>query len=182
MGLINRALGGLEGGNGIVGIVEGAEGLSEVFVPNATRAMELAAEIHQATLETASSEFQYAGTGWFDRMINGVNRLPRPFLALGTLGLFVYAMAEPVGFSSRMVGLQEVPEPLWWLLGAIVSFYFGAREMHYSRDPQTGSDAPIETRRRGLRERLSGVFRREQPAPAPEQPDNPALSEWRATD
>jgi hypothetical protein len=26
-----------------------------------------------------------------------------------------------------------VPEPLWWLLGAIVSFYFGARELHYQR-------------------------------------------------
>ncbi|MDX5349317.1 MAG: holin family protein, partial [Paracoccaceae bacterium] len=26
-----------------------------------------------------------------------------------------------------------VPEPLWWLLGAIVAFYFGARETHYFR-------------------------------------------------
>ncbi len=40
MGLIDRALGGA----GIEGLVEGAEGLSEVFVPNATRAMELASE------------------------------------------------------------------------------------------------------------------------------------------
>ena len=54
-------------------------------------------------------------------------------LALGTLGLFVYAMAAPAGFSTRMQGLQLVPEPLWWLLGAIVSFYFGARELHHQR-------------------------------------------------
>ncbi len=53
---------------------------------------------------------------------------------MGTLGLFVYAMVEPFGFSVRMEGLQTVPEPLWWLLGAIVSFYFGAREAHYFRD------------------------------------------------
>ena len=26
-----------------------------------------------------------------------------------------------------------MPEPLWWLLGAIVSFYFGARELHHQR-------------------------------------------------
>lgn len=181
MGLIDRALDGLGAGSTVEGIGEAAEGLSEVFVPNATRAMELAAEIHQATLETAASEFQHAGSGWFDRMINGLNRLPRPFLALGTLGLFVYAMAEPSGFADRMIGLQEVPEPLWWLLGAIVSFYFGARELHYTRDPQATREGG---RRRSLRERLGGIFRRSQPAPAPEQEgedaaDNPALDAWR---
>lgn len=181
MGLIDRALDGLGAGNTVEGIGEAAEGLSEVFIPNATRAMELAAEIHQATLETAAAEFQYAGAGWFDRMINGLNRLPRPMLALGTLGLFIYAMAEPVGFSHRMVGLQEVPEPLWWLLGAIVSFYFGARELHYSRMPGAAREGG---RGRSLRDRLGNVFQRgrQQPdAPAPDV-DNPALSDWRDVD
>lgn len=185
MGLIERAL---AGGSTVEGIGEAAEGLSEVFIPNATRAMELAADIHQATLETAAAEFEHAGNGWFDQVINGLNRLPRPMLALGTLGLFTYAMAEPVGFSQRMVGLQEVPEPLWWLLGAIVSFYFGARELHYSRTPGRSGNA---TARRGLRDRVRGVFGRAQPraqmsastalAPTPD-PDNPALSEWRTVD
>lgn len=32
-----------------------------------------------------------------------------------------------------MDGLALVPEPLWWLMGAIVSFYFGSREAHYFR-------------------------------------------------
>lgn len=177
MGLIERALGG---SSTVEGIGEAAEGLSEVFVPNATRAMELAAEIHQATLESASAEFQHAGTGWFDRMINGLNRLPRPMLALGTLGLFVYAMAEPQGFAARMTGLQEVPEPLWWLLGAIVSFYFGARELHYTRGPASrGAPGP----RRGLAARLGGLFRRRNAGPAgaprPTELDNPALADWR---
>jgi len=36
-------------------------------------------------------------------------------------------MVDPVWFGERMAGLALVPEPLWWLLGAIVSFYFGAR-------------------------------------------------------
>ncbi|QXT38385.1 holin family protein [Gymnodinialimonas ceratoperidinii] len=176
MGLIERALGG---SSTVEGIGEAAEGLSEVFVPNATRAMELAADIHQATLDSASAEFEHAGTGWFDRMVNGLNRLPRPMLALGTLGLFIYAMAEPQGFAERMSGLQEVPEPLWWLLGAIVSFYFGARELHYTRGAAPeGSAAP----RRGLRARLGGLLRRRNSAPdpaGPSEPDNPALTDWR---
>lgn len=181
MGLIDRALSGLGGGSTVEGIGQAAEGLSEVFVPNATRAMELAAEIHQATLETASAEFQYAGSGWFDSMINGLNRLPRPMLALGTLGLFVYAMAEPAGFADRMVGLHEVPEPLWWLLGAIVSFYFGARELHYTREPRAAREG---TRRRTLRNRLGGVFRRRLPAEQTPSPsaDNPALMAWQDAD
>jgi hypothetical protein len=33
-----------------------------------------------------------------------------------------------------------VPEPLWWLLGAVVAFYFGAREAHHLRD--TAPPAP----------------------------------------
>ena len=60
--------------------------------------------------------------------------MPRPVLALGTVALFVYAMWDPAGFTTRMQGLAFVPEPLWWLLGAVVSFYFGARELHYLRD------------------------------------------------
>ncbi|MEL6420468.1 MAG: 3TM-type holin, partial [Pseudomonadota bacterium] len=37
------------------------------------------------------------------------------------------AMVAPLWFAERMQGIALVPEPLWWLLGVIVSFYFGAR-------------------------------------------------------
>ena len=68
-------------------------------------------------------------------------------------------MVDPVAFASRMVGLNAVPEPLWWLLGAIVAFYFGARETYYFRNrsvisPFGGAEAVPE--------------------------DNAALDEWRA--
>ncbi|WP_284267020.1 holin family protein [Roseicyclus amphidinii] len=174
MGLIERAMGV---GRAAGAIGEAAEGLSEVFVPNATRAMELDAEIHRATMETAAAEFQYAGPGWFDGLINGLNRLPRPMLALGTLGLFVFAMVDPVAFSERMVGLDAVPEPLWWLLGAIVSFYFGARELHYLRSPPRRREEGRAGWRAVLRPALRSLPRQ---APA-EDPvaANPALSAWR---
>ena len=48
-------------------------------------------------------------------------------MAFGVLGLFIAAMMDPIWSADRMAGLSLVPEPLWWLLGAIVSFYFGAR-------------------------------------------------------
>ena len=32
-----------------------------------------------------------------------------------------------------MEALALAPDELWWLLGAVVAFYFGARELHYAR-------------------------------------------------
>jgi Holin of 3TMs, for gene-transfer release len=130
MGLMGGILGGAQAA---AAVGEAARGMAEVFTPSATRRMELSAEAQTAALRQLGEEYQHAALNWFDRFVNGLNRLPRPMLAFGTLGLFVYAMVDPPAFTARMVGLNAVPEPLWWLLGAIVAFYFGARETHYFR-------------------------------------------------
>lgn len=164
MGLIGRAL----SSGAIASVGEAAEDLSEVFVANATREMELSQEAYRMALEAASEEYRNSGTSAFDRFVNGLNRLPRPLMALGTIGLFAFAMADPEAFSARMVGLADVPEPLWWLLGAIVGFYFGARELHYRRVPRSGARR-AQRRILGL---LPGAARRRQLR------DNPALDDW----
>lgn len=151
---------------GVEAVATGLRSVAEVFTPNATRAMELSQAAQSAALQQMAAEFGAAGSGPFDRVVNGLNRLPRPCLAFGTIGLFVYAMADPVGFGARMVGLQAIPEPLWWLMGAIVAFYFGARESHYFRTQPAESG------------QAAG------PAPTPTPPvtaagdDNPALRDW----
>ncbi len=97
---------------------------------------------------------------WFDSLINGLNRTPRPVIANGTIGLFIYAFIDPEGFSETMTALDLVPPELWWLLSSVVVFYFGARELKYSRDHnvlksqlaarpvarETSSNAPAGTR------------------------------------
>jgi len=125
----------------LFGALPGIRSTAEVFVENKTKRAEMEHAEHVASLEQLGAEFAIARQGWFDRLIDGINRLPRPCLALGTLGLFAFAMADPISFGVRMQGLALVPEPLWWLLGAIVSFYFGARELHHFRGP-TGTVAP----------------------------------------
>ncbi len=114
--------------------IGGAVGnVAEVFVGNRAE-REAADHARQVqALEQFGSEFTTVGSGRFDRFVNGLNRLPRPLMTLGTLGLFVHAMVDPDSFSSRMTGLARVPDQMWWLLGVIVSFYFGAREMHHRR-------------------------------------------------
>lgn len=156
MGVISRVL----GGGGAAALGGAAREVAEVFTPNATRRMELGAEATAGALDQFGAEFAAAGTGWFDRLVNGLNRLPRPAMAFGTIALFTFAMVDPDRFATRMRGLDAVPEPLWWLLAAVVGFYFGAREAHYFR------------------------HRAARPAPAarPDVPDdNPALAEWAAS-
>jgi hypothetical protein len=131
MGLIDRVLGVLFGGAGNV-----VKETAEVFRENAEGRAVREARLSEAALLQFAAEFAGQRPGLFDRVIDGLNRLPRPALALGTVGLFVAAMVDPVWFSARMQGIALVPEPMWWLLGAIVSFYFGARHQAKAQDFQ----------------------------------------------
>ncbi len=99
----------------------------EVFHENAEAGAQRDVVVQSNALAQFGAEFARSRQGVFDRLIDGLNRLPRPALALGTLGLFTSAMVDPLWFAARMQGIALVPEPLWWLLGVIVSFYFGAR-------------------------------------------------------
>jgi len=77
------------------------------------------------------------GKAGYDRLIDALNRLPRPMMALGTLGVFVVAAINPTWFEAQMQGLAAIPQPLWWLLGAVMTMFFGSREAHYMRQNQT---------------------------------------------
>ncbi|WP_181900586.1 holin family protein [Paracoccus thiocyanatus] len=170
MGLMDRFLGA---GTAVTTMANAASGVAEVFRENATRRMELDEEAYARAIGQLSGEFAAQSCGWFDGMMNGLNRLPRPLMTLGTVGLFVYAMVDPQGFGLRMQNLNLVPEPLWWLLGAIISFYFGAREAHYFRSkpafarnpPPAGAGNAIATDRQPLP--AAGAF-----------DDNAALRDW----
>ncbi len=158
MGIIGKIL----GGGGITAIGGAVREVAEVFTPSDTKQLELSAHAQMAALNEMGAEFTSAGSTWFDSLVNGLNRLPRPFLALGTVGLFVFAMANPAAFAARMAGLNAVPEPLWWLLGAVVAFYFGARETHYFRAARSNLPQPSAAS-----------------APRTQMPnDNPALQDW----
>ena len=108
----------------------------EVFRANAEEDAARGQELRIEALGQFGREFESKNDGVFNRFMDGVNRLPRPALAIGTLGLFISAMVDPIWFAARMQGIALVPEPLWWLLGVIVSFYFGARHQIKSQHSQ----------------------------------------------
>ena len=130
MGLIERMFTMMFGGGNVV------RDTVEVFRENAESGAQRDAQIQTQAMRQYGAEFAVPRRGGFDRFMDGVNRLPRPMLALGTLALFVAAMFDPLWFSIRMQGIALVPEPLWWLLGVIVSFYFGARHQVKSQQFQ----------------------------------------------
>ena len=148
----------------------------EVFRPNAEAGEVRDAARAAAALGQFAAEFGGARRGWFDRAIDGLNRLPRPMLAFGTLGLFVAAMAEPVWFAARMQGIALIPDPLWWLMGAIVSFYFGARHQTKTQDFQRDMAATL-TRAKEV-EAAVAALTSDEDTPSPND-GNAALDEWR---
>jgi hypothetical protein len=186
MGLIERIFSSVFG-NGRNVIVETAQ----VFRENAEGAAVRQASIQTQSMQQFVSEFTVQRQGGFDRFMDALNRLPRPLLAFGTIGLFVVAMSDPVWFSTRMQGISLVPDPLWWLMGAIVSFYFGARHQAHSQDfqrsiAQTLARVPtVVQNTRALQALRSDTPQVAQSAPSAEltlgalaPSDNPALLEW----
>lgn len=168
MGLIGNFFGMIfgDGRNAIVETVE-------VFRENAEKSSARDADFKTATLAQFAAEFAHERKGLFDRFVDALNRLPRPLLAMGTIALFGAAMSDPDWFASRMAGIALVPEPLWWLMGAIVSFYFGARHQVKSQEFQRSvarSVAMGTAVTRATAADRSGV----------DVEDNAALAEWQA--
>ena len=188
MGLIDRLFNVIFGGGRNV-----LRETAEVFTENKEAQAVRSAVVKGQAMAQFSAEFAQPKIGGFDRFMDGLNRLPRPALALGTLGLFLAAMIDPVWFAARMQGVALVPDPLWWLLGVIVSFYFGARHQlkaqsfqrelaaSMARVPQvTDNIRQLRTRR----DRSPGVA---DPGPDAQldasstRPEaNPALEDWKA--
>lgn len=144
----------------------------EVFRENSEKGAVRAADARADSLEQFAAEFLHPARGMFDRLVDALNRLPRPFLALGTIWMFVMAMYDPEKFSQGMQGLMLVPEPLWWLMGAIVSFYFGARHQAKGLEMQRSMMQSMA---------LMQQFKPQEPTEIAAPQSNAALADWHAS-
>ncbi|MGH1369247.1 MAG: holin family protein [Maritimibacter sp.] len=176
MGLIETVLNLLfGGGRNVVRDTAGA------FLENAENKGAREFSLREAALDQFAGEFLLPKKSKFDQVMDGLNRVPRPALALGTLGLLVSSMVDPVWFAARMQGIALVPDPMWWLMGAIVSFYFGARHQVKSQDFQrsiatTMARTPTVMRNLGALDALAAG------AGGARSDPNPALDDWKARD
>lgn len=115
---------------GVVNAVSGAvQGIAKVFVGDKSARDEQDAQFGMSSMGQFASEFTRGQGTWFDSLVDGVNRLPRPAMALGVIGLLAYCPYDPVGFSEIMNAFQLVPDWLALLIGVIAGFYFASRHL-----------------------------------------------------
>ncbi len=78
----------------------------------------------------------------YDRLVDALNRLPRPLMVLGSLALVGSAMIAPDWFQARMDALSDMPEALWWIIGAVLSLHFGGRYQERSLEARREAAPP----------------------------------------
>ena len=172
----------------ITALFRPARELVEVFKPNAEHEaarghLERLALTEQdmASLQQFAAEFQARdGRTWWDSLVDGLNRLPRPLITLGILAFFVLAPLEPVRFLEIARAYQMMPDGFWALLSVIIAFYFGGR-MQLKRQDMTvkggaladgAPDPGAPARGAGAaRAGAAALRRRAAGGPGPEPPD-----------
>ncbi|WP_457650951.1 3TM-type holin [Profundibacter sp.] len=100
----------------------------EVFRPNAEAQSKRGFDLDSATLNQMAAEFaDRENRGRFDRLMDGVNRLPRPMLVLGVFGILVWTSIDPIAAAQVFTSWAIIPTEFWYVVLAIVTFYFGGR-------------------------------------------------------
>ena len=84
------------------------------------------ADARDAVYSQFAQEFGHSKT-WWDSFIDGLNRLPRPIMTFGTIYLFYLCWNDPAKFITGAQALQVMPKEGWYVLGAIVTFWFAAK-------------------------------------------------------
>jgi len=188
MGMIGQILGILfgSGRNMPVELIEALRG-------NAETAAERAGEFDSAALAQFAAEFRNPRRGWFDRVVDGLNRLPRPLLTAGAIVILVLPIYD-IGLATEVfTAWSIIPAALWTLIAIVVTFFFGGRmqaqDIQFNRD-LAGAAAALPGVVAQLRE--IRALSADSPLVAGTGPDaaatieavqpedNPALSAWRA--
>ncbi len=160
----------------VTGLFRPAKELVEVFKPNAENEAERGhkerMEVSRqdlASLQQFAAEFKSkrTSTAW-DSFVDGLNRLPRPLITLGILGLFILAPADPIRFLEIARAYQIMPEGFWALLSIIIAFYFGGR-MQVTRQQMTIAGGALDAAKEIVRVRKAFRDLAEEEEPASER-------------
>ena len=151
--------------------------VSTVFGDRAARAR-AAAEEQMAVQAGFQAEFSHRERRtWWDSLVDGLNRLPRPLMTFGVIGLFVWAVADPSAFSLAMLALQNVPEMLWYIFLAVIGFWFGTKMIE--KAPRRMQGPSVEDVKR-VHDLEAERHYREEMADRSKPLTNAAIMEWRA--
>ena len=136
-------------------------------------------ERFMAGLEAYSAEFaQRENRTKWDSLWDGINRMPRPLIVLAIFGYFGLSYVNPEEFQALNIALDTVPEQMWWIMTAVVSFYFAAREFQKGRDTKLAlSDKEFNE----VQSRIAKLRQKAEKELPPKSPDytNPSIEAWK---
>jgi len=131
MGLLDK-LRSLKG-SAVGAVVDSASGAVEKIAGAATASREQregnVAERDKAVQESYRAEYVKENRTWFDIGMDAINRLPRPAMAFGVIALFTIFTVNPAQGALIAEAWAKMPTEMIWLLGAVVTFYFGGRAL-----------------------------------------------------
>jgi hypothetical protein len=109
-------------------ILGGADKLTQTIFGSATGREEASHREQMTVMQQFMAEFgpRENRTKW-DSLVDGLNRLPRPVITFGVVGLFAYCMVDPEGFAAAMVALALMPEYGWAMMATVIVFWFGGK-------------------------------------------------------
>jgi uncharacterized protein YneF (UPF0154 family) len=175
----------------MLGIPQAISAVSNLFgdiasriAPNKDLVAKHDATAHAATMGQFAAEFQVQNRTWFDSLIDGLNRLPRPAAALGIIGLFAYAPYDPEHFIKIMIAFTAVPEWLAMLAGVVLGFYFSSRHLEKRlkiKGPDPERMAAVIEAARGA-QALKAAPGVRPPVPVKPAARNPVVDAWGGDD
>lgn len=148
----------------LTGLVPHVKEVLEAVIGNKKESNAATAAENTAIYEAYGKEWSYAAVNrnkW-DSLWDGLNRMPRPLLGLGTFLVFAIAFIDPDHAGRSFAALAKLPSEAWALLVLVVTFYFGSRYL------EKGS---------ALKGAMGIVERQAATAPVS---GNPVVEQWRA--
>lgn len=138
---------------GVSGVIDSGAGLARVFVGDKGQRDQGYHDESMASRNQFATEFQVTNRTWFDSLIDGLNRLPRPAMVAMILAYINLSWVDPIQFNIVNQGLDLVPDRMWDIVLLIVSFYFVAREIQKSREKKLAlSKADFDEHMRRVKE------------------------------
>ncbi len=128
-------------------------------------------------------------TGAFNSLVDGANRLVRPFFTFGIVALFIWCVYDPAAFAVAMQALRLMPQELWYIMGAIITFWFGSRtlldkatanKLSYPTEAEVSNVLNSQKQLRDMKEaadqdKFAAKLKDKSPVATG---DNPAIQEW----
>lgn len=124
MGLITQVL------NMLVGRDSGSlREIVEIFRVNAEQAAQRGHTADAAALDQFAAEFAArANRTWWDSFWDGLNRAPRPLMALWVIWVLAWTPVDPVFMAQVFEAWSIIPQSIWAIILLVVTFFFGGRQ------------------------------------------------------